>query len=164
MICVMTLLSRTFSGFMILVSGTIVSATIAGLIDLNTFCLHSSGHFGNGNGKGLQSFHCSEFLFLRLKLLSKRMGANLQGQHMVVIGGWSCMWWVGRHLALIPNAVNCNLMDNLVIFEATTRLEIIGRERYLGLKFCLPLVSHNILERDNQILSNKVLSQDSSLS
>ena len=53
---------------MILVSGTIVSAAIvAGLIDLNTFCLHSSGHFGNSNGKGLQSFfHCSEFLFLRL--------------------------------------------------------------------------------------------------
>ena len=68
MICVMTLLSRTFFGFMILVSGTIVSAAIvAGLIDLNTFCLHSSGHFGNSNGKGLQSFfHCSEFLFLRL--------------------------------------------------------------------------------------------------
>ena len=175
MICVLTLLSRTFSGFMILVSGTIVSATIvAGLIDLNTFCLHSSGHFGNGNGKGLQSFHCSEFLFLRLKLLSKRMGANLQGRHTVVIGGWSCMWWVGRHLALIPNAVNCNLMDNLVIFEATTRLEIIGREREIfGIKILLAFISLNILKykmdwnsnkRDNQILSNKVLSQDSSLS
>ena len=85
------------------------------------------------------------------------------------------MWWVGRHLALIPNAVNCNLMDNLVIFEATTLLEIIGRERerYLGLKFCLPLISLNILKykmdwnsnkRDNQILSNRVQSQDSSLS
>ena len=27
------------------------------------------------------------------------------------------------------SAVNCNLMDNLVIFEATTLLEIIGKER-----------------------------------
>ena len=39
------------------------------------------------------------------------------------------MWWVGQHLALIPNVVDCNLMDNLVVFEATTLLEIIGRER-----------------------------------
>ena len=84
------------------------------------------------------------------------------------------MWWVGRHLALIPNAVNCNLMDNLVIFEATTLLEIIGREREIfGIKILLAFISLNILKykmdwnsnkRDNQILSNRVLSQDSSLS
>jgi len=74
------------------------------------------------------------------------------------------MWWVGLHLALIPNAVDCNLIDNLVVFEATTLLEIIGRERYLGLKFCLPLISPNTLKytmdwnsnkRDNPILSKK---------
>ena len=84
------------------------------------------------------------------------------------------MWWVGRHLALIPNAVNCNLMDNLVIFEATTLLEIIGREREIfGIKILLAFISLNILKykmdwnsnkRDNQILSNRVLSQDSSIS
>ena len=88
------------------------------------------------------------------------------------------MWWVGRHLALIPNAVNCNLMDNLVIFEATTLLEIIRRERerereIFGIKILLAFISLNILKykmdwnsnkRDNQILSNRVLSQDSSLS
>nr|POF00808.1 hypothetical protein CFP56_73997 [Quercus suber] len=87
--CAVTLMSRTFSSFMILVSGTIVSAiVVARLIDLNTFLLHSFGHFGNGDGKGLQSFfHGSEFLFLRLKLLSKRMVAKLQGCHTIVIGG-----------------------------------------------------------------------------
>ena len=35
-------------------------------------------------------------------------------------------------------AVNCNLMDNLVVFEATTLLEIIGREREIfGIKILL---------------------------
>ena len=65
-------------------------------------------------------------------------------------------------------------MDNLVVFEATTLLEIIGREREIfGIKILLAFISLNILKykmdwnsnkRDNQILSNRVLSQDSSLS